>query len=263
MNTKSNGYVTTNEASIATNQTYSPRQINKLCEVGRIKFLFKNSKKLVYLNDVIQYASAHPKERFNVVWDAIKPIKGEHFFALNGFDTKIMISNKCRVVDMTHGSINNPTPHKNNKGELTGYYQVTLKQYGIEKPYFLHQLVGMSQCDNALGKTELHHLKPINKKNMKISDHRASNLLYVYYEQHIKLHDLLSDGKTEEYNKMVQEIKKENKQKLYKIPHPDYKSDTNFKYWLYLSATGYKEYKKSGNIPNETILKEYAEAINE
>lgn len=46
MNTKSNGYVTTSEASIAINQTYSQRQINKLCEVGRIKFLFENSKKI-------------------------------------------------------------------------------------------------------------------------------------------------------------------------------------------------------------------------
>ena len=98
---------------------------------------------------------------------------------------------------------------------------------------------------------------------MKISDHRANNLLYVYHEQHIKLHDLLSDGKTEEYNKMVQEIKKENKQKVYKIPHPDYELKTNFRYWLYLNTAGYTEYKKSGNIPNGTIVKEYAEAINE
>ncbi len=263
MNTKSNGYVTTNEASIATNHTYSPRQINKLCEVGRIKFIVESQKKLVCLNDVMQYAAAHPKERFDVVWDAIKPLKGEQFYILNGYDTKIMVSNKCRVVDMTHGSINNPTPHIDLNGNLTGYYRVTLMQNGKEKALFLHRLVGITQCDNALGKTELHHLKPINKKNMKISDHRASNLLYVYHEQHIKLHDLLSDGKTEEYNKMVQEIKKENKQKVYKIPHPDYELKTNFRYWLYLNTAGYTEYKKSGNIPNGTIVKEYAEAINE
>ena len=52
-------YVTTAEASERTR--YSARQIHKLCEIGRIRFKKQSKNKtLVNLNDVCQYANAHP-----------------------------------------------------------------------------------------------------------------------------------------------------------------------------------------------------------
>lgn len=257
--TNLNGYITTGEASMKINYIYSPRQINKLCEVARIKFIPEekspSGKKLVYLNDVIQYAASHPKERYDVVWDAIKPLKSEYFYILKGYDTKIMISNKCRVIDATHGSIINPVPQKDLNGNLTGYYVVGgLMQNGKAKTVTLHTLMGETQCDNELDKKIVHHIKPVNKTNPHINENLASKLLYVWKYQHEELHRLLNEGKTKEYDSMVKAIKKENRQKAYKIPNPAYVSDDKLKYWLYINPNGYREYKKSGNIPGDSII---------
>lgn len=272
------GFVTTGEAVIELNYRYSQKQINQLCDVGRVVFIPAEKspikKKLVRLNDVIKYASAHPKERYDAVWDAIKlpnseltniP-KGERetFYILNGFDTKLMISSKCRVVDMTHGSVIKCHPHKDIHNNLTGYYDVSgLKKNGKTVTTKLHILVGLTQCDNALHKSILHHIKPININDMKISDHTADNLIYVWKHQHYYLHKLLKEGKEKEYKEMIKEIKKENKQKAYRIPHPDYTPNEKWNHWLYLDEKGYKKFKKSGNIPYTSILIETAEQKTE
>lgn len=71
---------------------------------------------------------------------------------------------------MTAGQVDNPTPQYDLDGNLTGYYNINLMKNGKTKTNTLHSLVGITQCDNALKKTEIHHIKPIDVENMKISE---------------------------------------------------------------------------------------------
>ena len=65
--------------------------------------------------------------------------------------------------------------------------------------------------------------------------------------QHDELHKILKGRKSKEligndrdtYNKMIQAIKEENKQKLYKIPHLDFESDDKFNYFMYVTKEGF------------------------
>ncbi len=64
----------------------------------------------------------------------------------------------------------------------------------------------------------------------------------------------------DEYKEMIKKIKAENRQKLYKIPNDEYLSDEKFDYFLYVTATGYEEYKSTDIIIPDSIVKECAES---
>lgn len=252
---KKEGYVLLSAAAEKTR--YNKRQIRKLCEVGRIRY-----KKLyvaetwVHLKDVIQYAAAHPPKELNPTWDEIDLIEGEVFYPLFGYDCKYATTNKNRVVNLTNGQV-----LKGCVRESDGYTIVCLMQNGKRKDEYLHRLIGITQCPNVLGKNVYHHIK--NKKPL---DNSARNILPVWdgknegkTNQHDELHDLLRKKDTRAYKRMIKEIKKENREKIHRIKHPYYSDDKNFKYYMYISATGYKEYKKTGNIKNNEIIRETAE----
>lgn len=150
---ESQGYVLTAIAAEKTN--YTPRQILKLIETGRIR-----SKKLnktmaaVNLKDLIQYIAAHPPKVLNTIWDEIDFCDGEAFYPLFGYDCKYFVSNKCRVINASNGQVLTPSTDKR-----TGYNKVFLMKNGKIKAEYLHRLVGITQCQNVLGKDIFHHIK--------------------------------------------------------------------------------------------------------
>lgn len=248
-----NEWITINGAVEITN--YTERQIRKLKETGKVHTIKNpNARGNLYnKKDLIQYEAAHPKKRPDNVWGEINSSKDECFYPLFGYDNVYFISNKAKVINTTNGRVLTPQPHIDIKGKETGYLTITLMQVGKAKTIFLHKLVAMTQVDNALKKTEIHHI------DCNPSNNKASNLLPVYKYQHDELHRLLNAEKEKEYKELVKKIKKENSQEIYKIPHPDYKEDDNFYYYMYLSKDAYKAFNKNGDIPSEGIIKESAE----
>lgn len=247
---------------------YSKRQVQKLAEKGnqRIRTKKTDDSKHILFNkiDILQYAASHPRDTIlNTVWDEIEPIEGETFKMICGYDYKYFLSNKNRVIDCTNGQVLTPQPHKDTYGKETGYSYVTLRQNGKNKNETIHRLIGKLQCPNALRKNIFHHIDGDKSNN------KASNILPVWQWQHDELHKILKGRKSKEligddrdtYNKMIQAIKEENKQKLYKIPHLDFESDDKFNYFMYVTAKGYKIYKQCGDVPLDCIVKETAEAI--
>ncbi len=262
---KSNEWVTLQEAS--ERSVYSKRQILKLAEKGneRIGTKREGNNVLYNLKDIIQYSASHQgKPILNTVWDELTFIlPGECFYPLQGYDCKYFISNKNRVYNATTGQLLTPKPqiHKDkNTGKIkkTGYFIVGLRKNGRCKCVILHRLIGQTQCPNALNKDIYHHISLKKNKDGLFNDN-ANNLLPVWKHQHDELHKLLNQNKIEEYKKMVAEIKKENKQKVYKIPHLDFDDNDNFRFFMYVNSRGYKEYKKSGDVPLDCIILERAE----
>ena len=249
-------WVTLDEAAKCS--IYSSRQIQKLAETGIQRIRTKKTedgKHLLYNKiDILQYAASHPRETIlDTVWDEINHIEGECFYPLFGYDCKYFVSNKLRVINCSNGQILTPQPHKDNKGNETGYKQVTLRKHGENKPEKLHRLVGKTQCPNVLGKDIFHHIKICFP-----SDDKASNLLPVWKSQHDELHKLLREKKTAEYKEMIKYIKKENKQ-LYKIPHLDYASNEHYNYFMFVTYGGYLAYKADKELPLNSIVRESAE----
>lgn len=240
-----NDYIPTAKASEIT--LYSPRQILKLCETGRIRFRKIQKNKIeVKTSDIVRYANAHPVNVYDVVWNEIKPIEGEVFYPLFGYDGKYFVTNKGRVINISLGRVLTPYTRTTD-----GYKTVVLTKNGQSVGEYLHRLIAITQCPNALFKNNVHHIK---KSNPSID--KASNLLWVTKPQHDKLHKLLNDNKTNEYKELVKEIKKENRQKIYKIPHLDYPYGEHINFYMYLTADGYKLYKSGKYIPSKYIIRE-------
>ena len=66
--------------------------------------------------------------------------------------------------------------------------------------------------------------------------------------------------KNEKNNKYITvQVRKENSQKLYQIPHLDFEDDDMFNYFMYVTAKGYKAYKAGQEVPLDTIIRESAE----
>ena len=61
--------------------------------------------------------------------------------------------------------------------------------------------------------------------------------------------------------RMVKEIKKLNSEEWFKIPHPDYPSDENTNYFMFLSKKGYTAYKQGKEIPLDSIRCESMEKV--
>lgn len=256
---KSNEWVTLQEVS--ERSIYSKRQILKLAEKGneRIGTKREGNNVLYNLRDIIQYAASHQgKPILNTVWDELTSIlPGECFYPLQGYDCKYFISNKNRIYNASTGQLLTPAP-KVHKGIVSGYSAVGLMQNGRCKNVILHRLVGETQCPNVLHKNIYHHISLAKNKDGLLNDN-ANNLLPVWKHQHDELHRLLNENKIDEYKKMVSDIKKENKQKLYIIQHLDFEDNDKFRFFMYVNARGYKEYKKNGDVPLDCIIMERAE----
>lgn len=71
--------------------------------------------------------------------------------------------------------------------------------------------------------------------------------------------DPTNEEAREAYMAEVKRIQKLNRERHYKIPHPDYSNTDCLTYWIELNKRGYQEYKKTGNILNDCILGEIVE----
>ncbi|MCD8116455.1 MAG: HNH endonuclease [Oscillospiraceae bacterium] len=144
------------------------------------------------------------------------------------------------VVNFTLGTELTPVVRNEKEGHLT----VGLMKDGEQKLEYVHQLVMRSQGhNNNLNKPHVHHI------NCKPADNRISNLLAVWPSEHHKLHRLLKDGKKDEYNELVKEIKTQNKEKLFHIPDPQ----LGERYCMYVNRAGLKAYLAGDAIPKESI----------
>lgn len=239
---------------------YSSNQIEKLGEKGveRVGTEKIGDTKLYNLKDILQYAANnHKKPILSPVWNELTFLPGEYFYPLVGYDLRYFVSNKQRVIDATNCRLLTPQPHKN-KGILSGYQTVTLMKDGKPKNEKIHRLVGKTQCPNAFNHNIFHHIN--NTKHNGLYDNRVSNILPIANEDvHNELHRLMKED-MKAYKEMVTKLKKENKQKVYKIPDLDFESDVNYNYWMLVNAAGYKEYKESGDVPLDCILMQIAEA---
>lgn len=245
----------------ANNSIYSSRQIRKLSDKGIERIGTKKIGNTVLYNikDILQYAANHQeKPILSPVWDELTFLPDEHLYPLVGYDLKYFVSNKQRIIDVTNGRILTSHPHIDNKGRLTGYLCVTLMKNGKPKTEKIHRLMGKTQCPNAFNYDIYHHINKTKRNGL--YDNRASNILPVINDDvHNELHKLMDEDK-KAYKEMVAKIKMENKQKVYKIPNLDFESDEHFNYWMIINAVGYKEYKKSGDVPPDCILMQMAEA---
>lgn len=253
INSNEKSWVTIEDASKRT--PYSQRQIRKLIEIGIERIGSKKDKDghiLINKQDLLKYIAAHPHERpiLCPTWDEITNIPGEVFYPLFGYDCKYFITNKNRVINASNGMIMTVQPPR----EKDGYRQVGLMKNGKLKTVYLHRLIGKTQCSNVLDKDDFHHID--KRKPLKDT---ANNILPVWKWQHDELHKLIKAGKNEEYKKMIAEIKKENRQKLYKIPHLDFENDQHNNYFMLVTSEGYKTYKRGEEISIYDIVKEWAE----
>ena len=211
------------------------------------------------MKHILQYAVNHQRKPIlSPVWDELTFLPGEHLFPLVGYDLKYFISNKERVFDLTNGQILTPQLHRDKDGRLTGYLFVTLTKDGKPKAEKIHRLMGKTQCPNIFNYDIFHHIN--NTKRNGLYNNSASNILPVINEDiHInKLHKLMNKDK-KAYKEVIAKMKKENKQKVYRIPDLDFESDEHFNYWMLINESGYKEYKKCGNVPFDCILQQIAE----
>jgi len=184
-----------------------------------------------------------------VSYGEIKPQHKKAYYLLHGYDYMYATTSDGTVVDFSTGEELSMKPNK-----AKGSIQVWLMQNGARKPEYVHRVIVKTQLDNNKDKPEVHHIdkNPANNK--------PSNLLPVTDKEHRLLHKLLNAEKTEEYKQLINEIRKDNRQKVYKIPHPDYEPNEHYNYWMILDTTGYKAFKEGQPIPFNSIVREYADS---
>lgn len=272
-----NEYVLIPEAARLTGYNYN--QIYGLYQRKKIRSKKDKRKPLVNIIDLEKFISAHPKTQMDVVWDNIIPLKGEMFLPLTGYDFRYFITNKGRLFNVTTGKelINNPR-------ETDGYIQLLIKKDGKEDDEYLHRLVAAAFCPiremekynsiaEFLEKTdfEVHHIHIGIKGKLKNTPDCLiwTNPNIKFFEngkeltQHQMLHKLWNDNRKKEYWQMVRQIRKDNARELYKIPHPDYTENKNFRFYMFLDKKGKRAYDKGKDIPLDSIFGESAEAKQE
>lgn len=133
--------------------------------------------------------------------------------------------------------------------------QVKVIKNGKPVPRSVHGLI-TSTFPNVCKRNQIHHI------NGNSTDNRPCNLVRVFGgdlgKEHNQLHSLMKSNQ-KEYKKMIKQIRKENSQKLYQIPHLDFEDDDMFNYFMYVTAKGYKAYKAGQEVPLDTIIRESAE----
>lgn len=236
------------------------RTINKWLENGYIPLKGKNERgnNLVSLLDVLKYNTSHPIKNRDIVWDKIIPQEGEDFRLISGYDDRYAASFK-RIVNFTSGEVletNNPRDD--------GYVIVFLQKDGVSVPRYAHCITAELFCPNKRRKLfpnvkwETHHIEVGFEHRKDIDPHK---LLPVTENEHKELHKLWNTGKIDEYWIMIKKIKKLNNEQWFKIQHPDYQSDKNTSYYMFLTKKGYNAYKNGREIPFDSIRCESAECI--
>jgi len=169
------------------------------------------------------------------------------YYPLPGYDYLYMTADNSDVVNMTTGLKITLSPNIENQ-----YVQVWLQRNGKTVAKMLHHLIVETQGKNAYNKYYIHHIDTDRGNN------RLDNLLPVWEYQHKRLHRLLDKGLEKEYQKMIEEIRKENSEKLYKIPHLDFgKAGSKNRCWMYVTEQGYQLYLSGQDVPAAEVRMEF------
>lgn len=169
------------------------------------------------------------------------------YYPLPGYDYLYATNDNGEIVNLSNGKKMTTTPNSK-----YGYIQIWLSKQGKTITKQLSHLIVSTQGDNNYDKCYIHHI------DRKKENNRISNLLPVWDYQHKQLHILINNGKIKEYEKMIEEIKKENAEKVYKIPDVDFgTNDKNNMYWMYVTAKGYQHYISGEDVPFAEIKAEY------
>ncbi len=187
--------------------------------------------------------------------DADSEIKAGTYTLVSGYDCRYAVNNDTgEAVNLDFGGVLTATPNK--KGKC--YYQIFPYKDGKRQPKLIHRFIleagllpNNRRCDS------VHHI------NGQTDDNRPSNLLPVFSGREHKLLDKIrkDPSKEREYIKMIKKIRELNKEELFKIPHPDYKSDEHYNYYMFLTKDGYTAYSQGKDIPLNCIRRESAEKV--
>lgn len=239
----------------------SETQVRKLIKNGTLSKVKKNVTK-VYKEEVLEYMamledSKNPCEnRWNLVYE-----QDESFRPLDSY------VNFCGIITPTSFSFN-PGYWVSNKGNVYNakynrmrkaepvsheYLQVVLYHNGKRIPEMLHRIVALVWCPNGKYKLYVHHID--NNKN----NNAAENLIWMTEEEHILAHKLLNSDPTA-YADYIAKIRKDNEwtEKIRWIVHPDYESDVNHHYYLYLTEEGFQKHIVGLDFSNAEIRGEIA-----
>lgn len=240
------GFLKTAECSKKTG--ISIRKIRELCNSGKIDS-YKDDTRHLWINAESLDLFIKNNQIRQGVYGEIKPQHKRAYYPIFGYDFMYATTSDGKVVDFSTGDELSQHPNRE-----FGYVQVWLVKNGKRIPKSVHGLIIATQGDNNLNKNEIHHIDK-DKTNNKVT-----NLLPVWRDEHQQLHKLLDSGDMDAYKAMIKKIKKENRQKLYKIPHLDFASNKNYDFWMWVTAEGYKLYKSGKYVPYWCIKREYAEA---
>lgn len=226
----------------------------KLCKDGNVDYYTVPESKYKYrinIDSLMEYINNN-----DVPKGAFRNIPMGTYTLVNGYDHKYAINNETgEVVNFDNGGVLTPSP---NKVDGNVYYQVFPVKDGKRQSKLVHRFImEAGLLPNNRGCDNVHHI------NGKTEDNRPSNLLPTFSgEEHNTLDRLRKDKtKKKEYMRMVKEIKRLNSEEWFKIPHPDYLSDENTNYFMFLNKKGYTAYKQGKEIPLDSIRCESMEKV--
>lgn len=200
-----------------------------------------------YINkeDFCNYVKSNDMKRKGV--GMIRWRKGDTFIPIRGYDFLYAVNNRTgEIVNMQTGHVLKPYLNDQKHKRLC----VSPIKNGVKQNVYVSRLIG-AELPNALLKDIYHHIDGDPYNN------RPSNILPVSFKEHMHLHRLMSDkSKKEDYRREVARIRRENKSKLHRIPHPELENDEYNCYWLWITTDGYSQYKEDGTIPDESIIVE-------
>ena len=243
---KQDNYISVREAQKITG-TLSSRIYN-LLYAGLIDYRQKErggkNSILVNKSSLLEYMANH-KSKINPYGNIPIKQKSPYFF-ITGYDDIYATTIDGEVINLSTGNKLNPC--KNG----TEYYCVALMKNGKVQTTYVHKLVAETQVPNSRYYSEIHHIDkdPTNNK--------AKNLIYVEsHVFHLYLHKIMETDK-KAYKKMIKEIQKRNKEKVYKVNDPELSSD-KWTAYMELTKAGYETYQSSGIIDPKEIVRCFME----
>ena len=173
--------------------------------------------------DLAIYLKDHPRTKWRTrnfdshAWK-MKPSDDveDYWMPLYGFDHALMISKKSmRLYDATA------------RKELKWYYDKKdhyfFNQYGVSidgvnYKLMRHDAMAEAFVPNSKGRPFIHHIVPVTEGH---TDDSPEKLLPVFQNEHMTLHELLEKGNMEEYYKMIEVIREDNKKPSYEFEVPE------------------------------------------
>ena len=244
-------YISIREATRITFDSYGKieyLEIYYLAIDGLIDAIQPNGKRW-YINktDFYNYVRTHDMKRDNI--GMVRWHKGDTFTLIRGYDYPYAFNNRTgEIANLRTGHVLTPFPDAAENGRLC----VAPIKDGVKETIKVHKLISKELPNNLL-KDITHHINGDPYAN------NPNNLLPVTSKEHTHLHQLMKDeSKKAEYRREVSRIRRENKSKLHRVPHPDFAHDDNYCYWMWIDHKGYSQYKNDGTFPNESIILEQA-----